>query len=225
MTTRGAVARGAAVSHQALCVGLLAIMCTGCGGGGGRAPTTAPPPPAPAASLPQRLYEAGRYDEIVRSVPEDGRDAEGLWFAAHSHLRLAQRDQAQRRLLRIRDIDAPPGMRAAAGIALAELESDEAALEGARAEAQPVADDPFVQFELGLADARRQDYAAAARAFDRCAALNPRFAYAYYNAALAYDRLNRSDLAVIRLETFQRLAPEAPERPEVEALLRTVRTR
>ena len=40
-----------------------------------------------------------------------------------------------------------------------------------------------------------------------------------------YDRLNRSDLMIARLEMFERLAPEAPERPEVTSILQTVRGR
>jgi tetratricopeptide (TPR) repeat protein len=110
-----------------------------------------------------------------------------------------------------------------AQLALALLADDPAALEAARAAAGAFPADPYVQFEAGLASARRDDFAAAAQAFDRCADARPRFAYAYYHAALAYARLDRNDLAVVRLETFQRLAPQAPERPEVEALLRTVR--
>jgi regulator of sirC expression with transglutaminase-like and TPR domain len=66
---------------------------------------------------------------------------------------------------------------------------------------------------------------AAAQAFERCVEADPRFAYAYYYAGLAYDRLNRADLMINRLEMFQRLAPEAPERPEVESILQTVRRR
>ena len=54
---------------------------------------------------------------------------------------------------------------------------------------------------------------------------DPRFAYGYYNAGLTYDRINRPDLAIARLEMFVRLAPGAPERPEVTSILQTVRGR
>ena len=66
---------------------------------------------------------------------------------------------------------------------------------------------------------------AAADAFDRVTQADPRFAYGYYNGGLAYDRLNRTDLAIPRLEMFVRLAPDAPERPEVTSILQTVRAR
>ena len=71
----------------------------------------------------------------------------------------------------------------------------------------------------------RSDMAAAAEAFDRVTQADPRFAYGYYSGGLAYDRLNRADLAIIRLEMFVRLAPDAPERPEVTSILQTVRAR
>ena len=85
--------------------------------------------------------------------------------------------------------------------------------------------DPQEQYDLGLAAAGRGDYAAAARAFDACSEANPRFAYAYYQAGLAYEKLNRPDLTAIRFETFLRVAPDAPERPQVESILKTMRGR
>jgi hypothetical protein len=66
---------------------------------------------------------------------------------------------------------------------------------------------------------RRPKRSIAARQAD------PRFAYGYYNAGLTYDRINRPDLAIARLEMFVRLAPGAPERPEVTSILQTVRGR
>lgn len=200
----------------------LSVAC----GGGSRSPvSTGAASPPPGASSLQQLFESGRHSQVLEAVAEDATDAEALWLAAHSHLRLDQRDAAERRFTRLRAIDAGPAWQTAADLGLALLSGDAAALDIARGAAEALAGEPFVQFELGLANARRNDFAAAAQAFDRCAEARPRFAYAYYNAALAYDRIDRTDLAVIRFETFQRLAPQAPERPEVEALLRTVRAR
>ena len=85
--------------------------------------------------------------------------------------------------------------------------------------------DAQAAYELGLARAAAGDYAAAARAFDAATEANPRLAYAYYHAGLAYDRINRPDLTAIRFDMFLRLAPDAPERPQVESILRTMRGR
>jgi tetratricopeptide (TPR) repeat protein len=73
--------------------------------------------------------------------------------------------------------------------------------------------------------ARSGDFAAAAEAFDRTIEANSRFAYAYYYAGLAYSKIDRADRMALRFETFLRLAPEAPERREVESILRTLRGR
>jgi lipoprotein NlpI len=112
-----------------------------------------------------------------------------------------------------------------ADLALALLQGDAEAIHRARGAAVAFSADPFVQFELGLAHANRNDFTAAAQAFDRCTEADPRFAYAYYYAGLAYDRLNRADLMINRLEMFSASRTEAPERPEVESILQTVRRR
>jgi len=205
-------------------------LAAGCAGGGQRPPAT-PRVVPPAASIGspsssvQGLYESGRYREVLSSISAGTTGAEALWFAAHSNLRLGQREEAARQFAKLPAAGASPAWQVVSDLALALLNGDVEALDRARAAAAAFPVDPFVQFELGLAHANRNDFTAAAQAFDRCAEAEPRFAYAYYNAGLAYDRLKRADLMTARLETFQRLALDAPERPEVEAILRTVRGR
>jgi tetratricopeptide (TPR) repeat protein len=213
------------------CLAALALLAVvaGCGGGGRLAPAT--PRDAPVAGVPptgdavQALFESGRYRELLSSAGADTTSAEAIWFAAQSHLRLGQPEEARRQFERLPSVGAGPAWQVVSDLALAILNDDFEALDRARAAAAQFPDDPFVQFELGLAHARRNDFAGAAQAFDRCTQANPRFAYAYYNSGLAYDRLNRSDLMTNRLEMFQRLAPAAPERAEVETILRAVRGR
>jgi tetratricopeptide (TPR) repeat protein len=79
--------------------------------------------------------------------------------------------------------------------------------------------------EPGVAAFDRREFAAAAAAFDQCINAHPADAYTYYRAGLAYYEINRLDLMVTRFESFVRLAPDAPERPEVESILRTARAR
>ena len=85
--------------------------------------------------------------------------------------------------------------------------------------------DPVVQFEAGLTFAVLGTQDAAARSFDAATEAAPLLAYAYYQAGLAYSKLERPDLTVTRFETFVRLAPAAPERPQVESILRAARGR
>jgi len=70
---------------------------------------------------------------------------------------------------------------------------------------------------------RQRDFVAAAETLDRCIAANPRRAYAYYYAGMAYRQLDRVDLMADRFDTFVRLAPDAPERPQVETILNSLR--
>jgi tetratricopeptide (TPR) repeat protein len=73
--------------------------------------------------------------------------------------------------------------------------------------------------------AKRQDWRGAAEAFDRAGALSPGHAYAHYYGGLMHYRANRPDRMAIHFEQFLKLAPDAPERPEVTQIMRTVRGR
>jgi tetratricopeptide (TPR) repeat protein len=189
-------------------------------------------PPSESTAAPesavQRLYESGRYGEVVSRVTaatpsEVG--AEALWLAAHSNLRMGRTDEAANLFARLTTVGADPAWQVTSQLALAGLGADAEATDRARQAANSYAKDPFVQYELGLAHARSGDFAAAAEAFDRAIEANSRFAYAYYYAGLAYSKIDRADRMALRFETFLRLAPEAPERPEVESILRTLRGR
>ena len=208
------------------------VVLAGCvSGGGGRRTTVALPgstptvAPSAGANSVQGLYESGRYHEVLNSVNAGDRSAQALWFAAQSHLRLGQRDEAAKQFAQLPQVGGSPSWQAASDLALALLRDDPGEIDRARNAAEAFPGDPFVQYQLGLAHFRRNDNNAAAQAFDRATLADPRFAYAYYSSGLTYDRLNRTDLAIARLEMFERLAPDAPESPEVESILRTVRSR
>lgn len=208
-----------------LAVASTAAACSG--GGSSRRPVALPsgtPTAAVVSVEPQALFEAGRYQEAITAAVARG-DGESLWFAAHSSLRLGQPDEAALYFRRMADDTGAPAWQAVSALGLALLADDGAAIDQARAAAEPFTTEALVQFQLGLAHVRRNDSSAAAAAFDRCTTLDPGFAYAYYNAALVYDRLRRTDLTIARLEAFERLAPDAPERPEVASLLSAVRRR
>jgi tetratricopeptide (TPR) repeat protein len=200
-------------------------------GGGRTVPRTAPVQPdasAPVAdSSVQGLYESGRYAEVINrvSTAAPAADPEALWLAAHSHLRLGQREQAERGLRQLSTASSDPAWQATSQLALAMIDGSPAAIDTARQAAHALPTTWFVQYELGLADAIRGDFNAAVQAFERAIEARPRFAYAYYQAGLAYDRIGRADLLAARFETFLRLAPEAPERAAVEGILRTIRGR
>lgn len=208
------------------------VLVVGCKGGGSTrrpiiTPGATPPATTPGVSTNsiQGLYESGRYQEIVNSVNAGERNVQALWFAAQSSLRLGQRSDAASLFAQLPQAGGSPAWQVVSDLAQGLLRDDAGEIDGARQAAAAFPNDPFVQYQLGLAHARRNDMAAAAEAFDRCTQADPRFAYGYYNGGLAYDRINRADLAIIRLEMFVRLAPDAPERPEVTSILQTVRGR
>ena len=222
MTQRSALCRfGTAFTLAAF------VLAAGCKGGGtGRRPINTPgaTPPAVANSV-QGLYESGRYQEVLNSVNAGERSAQALWFAGQSSLRLGQRAEAESRFAQLPQAGGSPAWQVVSDLAQALLRDDPGEIDRARQAAGAFPGDRFVQYQLGLAHARRNDMGAAAEAFDRCTQADPRFAYGYYNAGLTYDRINRPDLAIARLEMFVRLAPGAPERPEVTSILQTVRGR
>ena len=116
-----------------------------------------------------------------------------------------------------------PELLLAARLVRAGRTRDTAEIASARTAADAYPTHAIVQFAVGLALMAGGDAAEAARAFDRASAADPNFAYAYYHAGLAYQRLGRTDLVANRFEAFVRLAPQAPERPAVESILKTVR--
>ena len=227
MTQRFALRRiGAALTIASF------VLVSGCKGGGTVRRPINTPGATPSATAPgvstnsvQGLYESGRYQEVVNGVGAGNRSAQALWFAAQSSFRLGQRAEAASQFAQLPEAGGSAAWQAVSDLALALLRDDAGEIDRGRQTAAAFPGDPFVQYELGLAHARRGDMAAAAEAFDRVTQADPRFAYGYYNGGLAYDRLNRTDLAITRLEMFVRLAPDAPERPEVASILQTVRAR
>jgi tetratricopeptide (TPR) repeat protein len=200
------------------------IVLAGCASGRGRT-DVARPASVPAPATIQVLYESGEDREIVsrlRNGVVDSATPAARWFAAQSQLRLGLRNDAISDLTVLSQTDADPALRVAAQLALGRLTSDEPMLVRAHADAGAYPDNVFVQYELGLSYAVRNDFASAARMFDACIDTAPSFAYAYYRSGLAYQHLDRADLMANRFDRFLRLAPNAPERAEVESVLRTI---
>lgn len=200
------------------------LIVAACASSQGRA-QIARPASAPGSSTIQAMYESGEDREIVdrvkNGVPNEVTGAD-RWFAAQSQLRLGLRNDAINDLAALTQTGGDPAVQVAAQLAIGRLMNDEATLGQARAAAGAYPESLFVQYELGLSYAVRNDFASAARIFDVCIAAAPTFAYAYYQSALAYQHLDRPDIMANRFDRFVRLAPNAPERPEVESVLRTI---
>ncbi|MCA1586365.1 MAG: hypothetical protein LC791_16885, partial [Acidobacteria bacterium] len=84
-------------------------------------------------------------------------------------------------------------------------------------------DNPYAQYELGMAVAKQDDHGRAADAFARAAELKSDFAYAHYYAGLEYHRAKQMGKAGDHFRAFLELAPNAPERGAVTSLMRSLR--
>ena len=71
-------------------------------------------------------------------------------------------------------------------------------------------------------DARGENQAAA-EAFVKATEADPRMAYAHYHAGMNFYKAKRIAQMAVYFEYFLKLAPDAPERPAVESIMRTIR--
>jgi choline-sulfatase len=84
-------------------------------------------------------------------------------------------------------------------------------------------DSPVIAANLGLVFASRNDWPAAIRELTAAIAKDPALLEARFNLALVYAKAGRrSDAAAAARDLLTRLPANAPQRPEVERLLRTV---
>jgi arylsulfatase A-like enzyme/Flp pilus assembly protein TadD len=84
-------------------------------------------------------------------------------------------------------------------------------------------DNPVVTANLGILQANRGDLAGAIQSLTTALARDPDLHEARFNLALAYAQSGRRpEAAAAARELLRRLPPAAPQRPEVERLLRAV---
>jgi len=177
------------------------------------------------AAQVRRMFEAGRYQQVVETAGEEAAPAV-VYTAAQSQQKLGATDQARELYgqLASRGEDDPWHFIGLSGQQLLDAQTT-AALESAQQAVSLAPQLPDAHYQLGLVQAKREDWRSAAEAFDRAAELNPSIAYAHYYGGLMHYRAGRPDRMAIHFEQFLKLAPEAPERPEVLQIMRTVRGR
>jgi tetratricopeptide (TPR) repeat protein len=173
----------------------------------------------------QRLYEAGRYQQVVDSTTLDS-PPDVLFTRALSLQKLGAMDQAAQTFsqLAARPESDPWHFIGLSGRQLVEGNA-EAAVASARQAAAVAPDLAAAHFQLGLVLARLQQWPEAAAAFDAASDRQPGNAYAYYYGGMMHYRANRVDQMAVHFEQFLKLAPEAPERPEVLSIMRTLQKR
>jgi tetratricopeptide (TPR) repeat protein len=195
------------------------------------------PNPQPVAQA-QQLFEAGQYEQALKSLGEmRDRNAAGLpeaFLAAHVALKLNQNDRAKEEFARLTAAnDRVWHLVGESATAAVDNDRDRALELAGQAvdEAKSGSGDDSARrvrefhayYQLGLARTRKEEWAGAAEAFARAAELNANFAYAHYYAGLSYSRVKRPDQVVRYFEMFLKLAPKAPERSAVTSLLRSIK--
>ena len=170
----------------------------------------------------RKSYDAGAYQKVVDAAGGSG-DPHLMYLVAQSQQKLRKPDDARgvfEKLSGRPDTDAWHAI-GQSGIALLASKPEDAAkaadqavsIDGSLAEAH---------YQRGLALSARQQMPEAAAAFQKASDLDPTWSYAHYYAGLAYSKVKRPDLTASHFQTFLKLAPMAPERAEVQSILRTL---
>lgn len=169
----------------------------------------------------QRLFQSGSYEQAVAAA-QDG-DPATTYIAAQSLLRMERTDQAAAQMARLKGSE-QPGWRLVGESGEALIANDAGrAVELARRAVDADGGNPFARYQLGLSASKAGDWGSAVQGFTRAIELKPDFAYAHYYAALAYQRQRQLSKTAEHFDAFLRLAPEAPERSAVVAILRTIK--
>jgi tetratricopeptide (TPR) repeat protein len=177
----------------------------------------------------QTLFEAGKYAPLLARVAAmEAPPPEAIYLAGQAARRLDPPDEEQARnwFARLAGDDESfwtfVGRSATAPVEPTE-ETTDTRLSLARHAAAMAPDAFLAQYHLGYVLAEAKDYAGAVPVLEKAAALNPGFAYAHYYAGLAHYQTKRVDRMANAFERFLKLAPEAPERPAIQALMRNIR--
>ena len=182
---------------------------------------------APAAqdASPQKLFESGKYQEAIDSV-KNRSDAspEDVYVRALAHRKLNQNDDAKEAFRALAGRDGAWKEIGNSGTAMIEGNMDNAAA-AARKAVDADGNSSEARFQLGLVESARNNQQQAADAFARAAELNPQMAYAHYEAGMAFYKAKKVDRMAVYFENFLKLAPNAPERPAVQSIMKTIRGR
>ena len=192
--------------------------------------TAAPSASAQTVSDLRKLYDAGQYQQAIAaasSAQVSGDEQPRVtYLTAQSHQKLRHRDEARQTYGQLAARGDADAWRDVGRSAVALLASDAAgALEAAN---EAVARDgslPEGHYQRGLALSVQQDMANAAAAFEKATELDPSWADAHYYAGLAYSKAKRIDMTASHFDTFLKLAPQSPSRPEVQSIMKTLSAR
>jgi tetratricopeptide (TPR) repeat protein len=178
-------------------------------------------------ATPQKLFESGKYQETIDAVngrPDAPQDQ--VYLRALAHRKLGQNDEAKQAFGALAGAAEGSVWReiGQSGTALVDGNMD-AAHAAAKKAVEVDGNSAPARYQLGLVESARDDQAQAAEAFAKAADLDPQMAYAHYEAGMAFYKIKRVDRMAVYFENFLKLAPDSPEKPAVQSIMRTVRGR
>lgn len=167
----------------------------------------------------QRLFQSGSYEQAVEAA-RDG-DPATTYLAGQSMLKLDRGAGEAFNKLAASD---QPAWKFVGQSANALMANDTGgAVNLARQAIEADGGNAFAHYQLGLAASKMNDWGTAIAGFTKAVELKPDFAYAHYYAGLAYQRQRQLPKTAEHFDAFLRLAPDAPERSAVAAVLRTIK--
>ncbi len=178
-------------------------------------------------ATPQKLFESGKYQEAIDKI-KARQDApqDQIYLRALAHRKLNQNDEAKEAFGALANAGEGSAWReiGQSGTALVDGNMDDAQAAAKKA-VEADGNSAAARYQLGMVESARNNQAQAAEAFAKAAELDSQMAYAHYEAGMAFYKVKRVDRMAVYFENFLKLAPNAPEKPAVQSIMRTVRGR
>jgi len=171
----------------------------------------------------QKLLERGSLQEAVEQAQSEGGNPESTFLAAQALLKMDNNGGAEERYSRLRE-EGDEAWKAIgeAGAKLLAGDTD-GAMEAANHATAANGDNAYAHYQVGLVAMRQNNFQRALEAFERALQLKSDLAYAHYYAGQAAQRVKQIPKMAEHFTLFVRLAPDAPEKQTVQAILRTLR--
>ena len=175
----------------------------------------------------QRLLERGDYAAALQRVETErqagNNDPSSTYLAGQALMKLNRDQDARGEFAKLSNGEDEVWKAVGqSSIALLDNNLDEAANEGRRAR-DVNGDLGFAHYQFGTVLMRQNQFDEAAQVLDRAAELMPEFAYAHYHAGVAHQRAKRFNRMAEHFQVFLKLAPDAPERRQVQLALSSLR--
>jgi tetratricopeptide (TPR) repeat protein len=183
---------------------------------------------------PQRgreLYEQKKYQEAIQQlqplVEGAPRVREARYYLALSLIAVERLDEAQAQLEKLEEMSegtpTDSDLRVARARILMSRQQYDAAADVLKTVVAQNPDHVDARMFRAETELHRKNYQTVAEDAEKVIALDPANAYAYYYAGIAYSNLRRPDKMADYLDRFLKLAPDAPEAPKVQSLMRSLR--